>query len=247
MNNAGGPAAGESLLAHDRFSSRHLGREVYRLLDVNRAVEALARIPAAASPLMIEATVPADCVETAGRLTALGFRVIDTGIQLEMPAARLAPSMPPAPPLTWHVRDARPDDRAAVERLSGDTLTTSRFHLDPRIDSRAATQLKRAWAANFFDGWRGDRLLVVEDNGAVRGFLLTLERDGDGVIDLVALDPSVRGTGALGGLLSEWLNRAPSLTRLIVGTQVSNVRSLKAYERLGFRVSSASYVLHYHA
>jgi RimJ/RimL family protein N-acetyltransferase len=35
--------------------------------------------------------------------------------------------------------------------------------------------------------------------------------------------------------------------RLDVGTQVANLPSVRCYERLGFRLSSSSYVLHLHA
>ena len=33
---------------------------------------------------------------------------------------------------------------------------------------------------------------------------------------------------------------------LLVGTQIANVPSMRAYQKLGFRVCDSSYVLHYH-
>jgi GNAT superfamily N-acetyltransferase len=244
--NSGGAAAAESLLVHDRFTTEHLGRQVYRLLGIDRAVEALSAIPPDTRPVMIEAKVPVDRVADATRLTALGFNLIDTSIQLDVDISRIAANAP-ATGAGWMVREARPADRSSVERVSAENLTTSRFHLDPQIDPRAASALKAAWAGNFFDGRRGDRMLVVDTAGAVGGFLLTLERGHEGVIDLVALEPSVRGTGALGALVREWVKQAAGLTRLVVGTQVSNVPSLRAYARIGFTVRGASYVMHYHA
>jgi RimJ/RimL family protein N-acetyltransferase len=230
-------------LAEDRFVGEHLGRQVYRLTQPARAADVLPQLVAAARPLLVEAKVPVADVATLGQLTALGFRVIDTGIQLDVPAATLRGVAPSSLP----VRDATAADREAVERVTGDNLITSRFHLDPAIEPQRATALKRAWAANYFDGRRGQRLLVVDGPSAVAGFVLALERGAEGVIDLVALDPSLRGTGALGALLRAWMERAPAVTRVVVGTQASNVRSLRAYGRLGFRVCAATYVLHYHA
>lgn len=246
MNSVMPAASIGALLAHDRFSSEQLGLSVYRLVEAARAREALNLLSDAPRPFMVEAKVPADTVTSVATLTALGFRVIDTGIQLDVHCRGLE-TRASHPAAAWCVRDAVPDDREAVERVSGDNLTTSRFHLDPQIDPGRASRLKRAWAGNFFDGRRGERLLVVETDHGVSGFLLVLEKGIEGIIDLVALDPELRGTGALDGLLRGWLERAPALTRLIVGTQVSNVSSLRAYGRLGFRVCGAAYVLHYHA
>jgi hypothetical protein len=100
--------------------------------------------------------------------------------------------------------------------------------------------------SNFFAGRRGDRLLVADTATGVAGFLLALEQGDQGVIDLVALDPRLRGSGALGGLVASWVAAAPGLARLAVGTQLSNVRSMRAYGRMGFRVSKTTYVLHCH-
>lgn len=246
MSSATGTRAGDALLTQDRFASEHLGRPVYRLRQGDRVVEALAALPPAPRPLMLEARVPTADVAVVSGLTAAGFRLIDTGVQLDVPIGRLALAIRPARG-EWRVRDAVPADRASVERVSGENLTTSRFHLDPQIGSEAAARIKRAWASNFFDGRRGDRLLVVEAGGQVGGFLLTLEQGAEGIIDLVALDPVLRGTGALEGLLAGWRDRAPALTHFVVGTQISNVASLRAYARVGFRACAAAYVLHYHA
>jgi ribosomal protein S18 acetylase RimI-like enzyme len=235
-----------SLLVPDAFTGGHLGRRVYRLTDPDRAAEALGQVAGGGEPVLIEAKIPAADVRTVALLTSLGFRVIDTGVQLDaLPAALLA-RVAKLERSTCRVRHATPADRAAVERVAGDNLVTSRFHLDPQIDPARASGLKRAWVGNFFEGRRGDRLFVAESDRGVAGFLLVLERDGEGVIDLIALDPILRGTGAAGALILAWVECAPALTRVVVGTQVSNVQSLRAYDKLGFRVCGASYALHHH-
>jgi RimJ/RimL family protein N-acetyltransferase len=236
----------ESLLVKDRFTTEHLGRQVYRLVNIDRAAEALTAIPPDTTSVMIEAKVPVDRVEDAGRLTGLGFSLVDTSIQLDVDTGRIAVNVA-GPDRRWTIRAACSEDRASIERVAAENLTTSRFHLDPRIDRRAASDLKKAWAGNFFEGRRGDRLLVVDTGGTIGGFLLTVERGDQGVIDLVALEPSVRGTGAFGALVGEWVKQAAGLKRLVVGTQISNLRSIRAYARAGFSVCGASYVLHYHA
>jgi dTDP-4-amino-4,6-dideoxy-D-galactose acyltransferase len=59
--------------------------------------------------------------------------------------------------------------------------------------------------------------------------------------------PQRQGRG-LGETLTQafaarWASRAE---RLRVGTQLANTAALRLYERLGFRVAEASYVLHAH-
>jgi ribosomal protein S18 acetylase RimI-like enzyme len=235
----------DGLLVPDAFAGGHLGRRVYRLIDPARAAEALQQVAGGGEPVLIEAKIPVADVRTVALLTSLGFRVIDTGVQLDaLPAALVARAKRES--WTRGVRAATPADRAAVERVAGDNLVTSRFHLDPQIEPARASGLKRAWVGNFFEGRRGDRLFVAESDRGVAGFLLVLEQDGEGVIDLIALDPILRGTGAAGALILAWMECAPALTRVVVGTQVSNVQSLRAYDKLGFRVCGASYVLHHH-
>lgn len=235
----------ESALVRDAFSERYLGKPVYRLAQNELADEALQSLAASGS-FLIEARVPAEAVETMARLTALGFRVIDTGVQLDVPAAAIRTSTTPVLVAGVVIRDAVPADRLAVERVAGANLVTSRFHLDPQIDPARASRLKEAWAGNFFDGRRGERLLVAENDGGVGGLLLVLERGNVGTIDLIALDQGLRGSGAFASLIRAWLDSNPAIARVVVGTQISNVRSLRAYGRLGFRVCGAACVLHYH-
>jgi len=47
-------------------------------------------------------------------------------------------------------------------------------------------------------------------------------------------------------LVATWCAESSHLERIVVGTQISNTRSLRAYGRLGFRVCSATHVLHRH-
>jgi len=231
-------------LTPDPFASAQLGLSVFRLArpgDARAALESVADHP---GPFMVEVKVPVEQVENVSALTALGFWLVDTGVQFGAPAATLAANAAVRSE-AWRIREARPEDRPRVARVVSDNMVTSRYHLDPRIDAARATEFKRAWVENFFDGLRGQRLLLAEDDSGIRGFLLVLEAGARGVIDLIGVDPSLRGTGAVGGLISAWLAQAPHIAHVVVGTQVSNVTSMRAYGKLGFRVCGASYVLHY--
>jgi GNAT superfamily N-acetyltransferase len=228
---------------HDAFLERCLERPVIRLHYIAAASRAIAEAKASRN-WMIEARVPVEQVEALALLMSQGFRIIDTNVQLDCLCGSLTVAVTTEG--DWRIRAAQPADRGAVQDIAGMHLTTSRFHLDPRLGGRVAARVKREWVGNFFDGQRGEHMFVVDTRAGVRGFLLVLERDALGVIDLVALEPGIRGTGAAGALVDAWRAASPHLERIVVGTQVSNVPSLRAYEKLGFRVCGATHVLHRH-
>jgi ribosomal protein S18 acetylase RimI-like enzyme len=227
----------------DEFLERCLARPVFRLQDVAAVSGAIAQAEAGRNS-MIEARVPVEEVQALAQLTVRGFRVIDTNVQLDCAPGSLR--IPVSTSGGWVIRRARPADREPVRELAAQQLTTSRFHLDPRIGQEASARVKREWVGNFFEAKRGNHMFVVDTSTGLAGFLLVLERETLGVIDLVAVEPRVRGTGAAAALVDAWRAASPHLERIVVGTQISNVRSLRAYGKLGFRVCSATYVLHRH-
>lgn len=229
-------------LVRDAFLGSFLGKAVYRLTNpkyVKEAIESLGLV----QPWMVEAKVPVEELRVLELLSNHGFRLIETNVQLDCSRAALNLNSQLG---TISIREARSEDRSAIERVAADNLITSRFHLDQRIGPELGRRIKGAWAGNYFEGRRGDGLLVAECNGVVGGFLLVLERDDVGVIDLIALDPVLRGSGVVGSLMDYWLRTSPEIQRVVVGTQIANQRSLRAYGKVGFRVCDAAYVLHCH-
>jgi ribosomal protein S18 acetylase RimI-like enzyme len=177
-------------------------------------------------------------------LEAAGLCVVDVNLTFTVDAASIRgqTSLP--------VRAARPDDRMAVEDVAGTAFRFTRFHLDGVMPATLANRIKRAWAGNYFAGGRGDAMLVAEDDKGICGFLQAIERDGDAVIDLIAVDKRSAGAG-LGTAMVAALARRPlksgrSPKRLIVGSQAANAQACRFYEKLGFRLEVAAYVLHHH-
>lgn len=228
--------------ARDAFLEGILGKTVYRLAEPQHAKEALESVSRDKS-WMIETKVPVNAPRVLAVLADLGFRLIDTNVQFDSPAASLTLN---SPPRMISVREARIEDRPTVERIAVENLITSRFHLDPAIGPELGSRIKGAWVGNYFEGRRGNGLLVVEHKGVVGGFLLVLESGSVGTIDLIALDPALRGLGAVEALIAAWLAKVPAIERVVVGTQISNHRSLRSYGKVGFRVCGAAYVLHCH-
>jgi dTDP-4-amino-4,6-dideoxy-D-galactose acyltransferase len=191
---------------------------------------------------MLEIKVDVSRVSDVRDLTERGFRVIDTNVQLTLPGA------PAVSGSLLSCRHAVSTDEAAVRAIAAKSFTQTRFHLDPRIPQASANRVKEEWAGNFFAGRRGDWMIVAEDCGQVAGFLQALRTADDTlVVDLIAVRPESRGQG-LGRSMIEFAGQScfGGLGRTSVGTQISNIRSLRLYERMGFRISAAYYVLHMH-
>ncbi|WP_416897446.1 MAG: GNAT family N-acetyltransferase [Minwuia sp.] len=220
----------------DEWLSGLLGKAVWHLTPTGAEMD---QIPLPqTSPCFIDAKVGASDIETANRLQNAGFRLIETNIRLERA------SWPAA--FSRTARFADDPDRAAVERIAESGFTYSRFHMDPMVPKAAADSVKRAWAGNYFDGKRGDHMVVSEVDGEIAGFLQLLV-DGDNMtIDLVAVDSRFRGKGLARDMISFAEATIPNINRLTVGTQASNVRSLHAYVTNKFQFTAATYVFHFH-
>jgi len=186
------------------------------------------------------ARVPTDTLTAANELAALGFHVVDVSVTLEREVEHDgAPDS--------RIRAAVPSDREAVMALARGGFRYSRFHLDERIGRPTADEVKARWAGNFFDGKRGDHMLVAQSGSTVVGFLQLLHAPDDAlVIDLIAVAESERGRG-WGKAMIRAAQPLARGSRLRVGTQVANVESLRFYENLGFRTAASSYVMHLHA
>ena len=190
------------------------------------------------------AKVPAAEVEAVQALEGLGFRTVDLALtfdaeQLNAAAGRAG------------VRFAEPRDRDAVVGIAGSAFRFSRFHLDPKLPKPLAHKVKAEWAANWFNGKRGDGMVVAEEGGAVVGFVqLRWAQERRLMIDLIAVHSrherkgharamigfaALKGTGA---------GQAPR--GMVVGTQAANVGSIRLYESLGFRLRDSKFVLHHH-
>lgn len=189
-------------------------------------------------PGFYQAKVDCARLDRVRTLEGMGMRIVDVNVTLRRHAA---PETLPG----LSVRDGTSADRAAVIAIAERDYTVSRFHLDPVVPDGLATGIKRGWAESFFAGTRGDRLTVVESNGSVAGFLLSLDGTEARTIDLIAVASDARRAGVGSALVADLLAMDPPRD-VLVGTQISNVGSLRLYGRLGFIVDRTRYVLHGH-
>jgi ribosomal protein S18 acetylase RimI-like enzyme len=142
------------------------------------------------------------------------------------------------------VRAVEPADSDALAALSADAFTLSRFHNDPALGASLGREIYREWGANLARGLN-DLTLVAEIAGAVAGFLsckdMTAARStygfGYGRIELVAVAEQARGRGVVAAMTARLFAEATGgfdWRVLGIGTQIANVRAIRAYQRVGF-------------
>lgn len=231
-----------SRLTRDVWLGQRIGKQAWKLdtdtLDSDLLASVLDEV--GHGEAFVYTKVATDQVSRVGMLEDYGFHVVDTSVTLHRPTLSDLPSPSSA------VRLAVGDDEQGVRQLAGRAFSQSRFHVDPLIPAGCADSLKSDWAGGFFSGERGDWMVVAGEVRSPVGFLQLLQRGDCLVIDLVAVDEQARGRGLMGEMLGFAARSCEGIGQSEVGTQSANVRSLRAYERLGFRVLRTEYVLHWH-
>jgi ribosomal protein S18 acetylase RimI-like enzyme len=215
----------------DAWLSAALGRDAYAA-DAGDPIEAAG---------FYYAKCDVQDVASASRLEDEGFRVVDVNITLEAGGTAVQQSAAPG-----DVGPARSDERGDVLAIAESCFRYSRFHLDPLIANDVANGVKRKWIESYFDGARGDELLIARLDGRPAGFLAVLRADDATLIDLVGVATEAQGKGIGSALVSSFAKRHGTGTTLRVGTQIANTPSLRLYRRCGFAIERAAYVFHLH-
>jgi GNAT superfamily N-acetyltransferase len=191
--------------------------------------------------VFVDASVDAMRRDALDACQRAGLVLADTNLRLVRDGGRIE-GRPDRAPV---VRPAPPADPGAVEAIAAAAFRLSRFHRDPLLSPDRADALKAAWAGNYFAGVRGDGMVVVEAGEAVAGFLLYILAEATLIIDLIAVAEGRQSAG-LGRALVAGAAQAAGAGRLATGTQAVNVRAVRFYEDLGFRLVGASQTFHFH-
>jgi len=230
-------------LAADDWLSKILGHSVY-LLHIERPEEYRGELEIdwpSDERWFIYTKAPANALGLVCKLEDVGFRLVEANMQFEK-------SFDPNTKMLGEarVRLARDEDEAAVRSVSENSFVYSRFHLDPAISKTLADKIKSEWATNYFTGRRGDAMIVAEVQGQISGFLQLFFAADVLVIDLIAVDAARRQMGVAYDMIAFAQANFEQFKLFRVGTQVSNVSSIRLYEKLGFRAVKSQYVLHRH-
>lgn len=179
--------------------------------------------------------------EFARSLRYLGFDEVEELVTFEAPISNRRPRK------GEEIRSAVESDRERVVEIARHAYTHSRFHRDSLIPNVVADKIKANWTAGFFDGTRGNDLLVASVNGRISGYLLLIEHEDKLIIDLIAVDELDRGRGLAKALVEYAMKRAPNHIKLMsAGTQESNRNSISFYKALGFSRTTHQLTFHKH-
>lgn len=188
----------------------------------------------------IDARIPLGDSRAVSVLIAHGFRLVTVDVQLVRDAGLLEQAG------EIEVRPAIESDSVSVGEIAGTAFVCDRFHADPDVDAQLANRIKREWALNYFNGQRGDEMAIASIDGQVAGFNLLIKRPDRLVIDLIAIAPKFQRRGIGRAMIAFAIERWGAGCPTLVGTQLSNIASMRLYESMEFRMSSASYTFHRH-
>jgi len=192
--------------------------------------------------IFIHTRVPTVSLMSCRVVEALGFELMDTNVVFDKPAESKPHQVEP-----FILQFAQKSHHEACRKLAGSCFDRSRFHLDPKIPNELANCIMSEWAGNFFAGGRGEWMVVALSNTEVVGFLQLLRRGTDTLlVDLIGVDSNYRRQGIAEAMIRFAERECKRFVKVIVGTQVANISSVRLYERLGFRIRSSQYIYHYH-
>lgn len=199
-------------------------------------------------PTFCYAKIEASRVDWVAGLTDIGFRVVEANITF----SRKPPFLCDDGGLRSdqvQIAPVLPTEHARVLELAESCFHYSRFHLDPCISDVLANQVKREWIQSYLNRERGEVLWGAHLRSEMAGFLAFLRPDKDrGVVDLLGVAPRHRRQGVGRALLRHCFAYCNGQNlSMEVGTQASNIPSIRLYEAMGLRAHRSQFVLHYHA
>ena len=181
------------------------------------------------------AKVNVDDVRLAHDLLSIGFQIIEVNGRFEK-FSRYSDLN--------DIAFAQPEHHQQLLDVAASCFQFSRLHRDP-LTSSEADRIKREWLRNCLDGHRGLEVLVALDKKKPVGFLAVGSNGRGRAVDLLGVDREHQGKG-IGRRLLRGFTTLNNSRWLDAGTSLSNTAAVRLYQSCGFKLSSASIVLHLH-
>jgi len=198
-------------------------------------------------PLFIYTKVSTQAVEHIQFLTSIGFFLIDTNVTLKKKIDSQHNKNNKQGSQNIDIRFANDRDRAGAVSVARNSFIYSRFHLDPWFSDNLANNIKAQWVSSYFDGIRGDQMVVALINNEIIGFLQILKPDENHfIIDLIGVDQEHQRKGIAKKMVNFAIQKNNGINKVLVGTQIGNIPSIKLYQKLGFFLENAKYVFHFY-
>lgn len=191
---------------------------------------------------IVQAKIPADATAQADALSALGFRLAESEVDLSVSLADRLDSE-----VFDGVRHAVESDIPTLREAARKTFALSRFRT-PWYAPEDSGRFYARWVENAVLGTFDDVCLVLEDSRRRPQGWVTLRQlpEQEARIGLLAAWPGQagRGTGRRLMLAAESWCRQQNVLRLRVATQLGNIAALRLYLSGGARIDSTAHWLY---
>jgi len=235
-------------ILNDKFLSEILNKDVFQVqlcIEDNQSVNSDIDLNLLNSYLkqnvFIYIKVPSQHIQIVQLFEKVGFRIVDTNVSYEKKV-----KLSPIEPVNHNLRFSILKDKQQVCLIAKNNFIFSRFHQDRFFSKNISDNIKLKWTENFFLGNRGNSMIVAYNNDTIMGFLLLILKDKVIIVDLIAVDSQFQKQGIGKNMIQYAENNLKDFELIKVGTQIINRPSISLYENMGFKITSASYVLHFH-
>ena len=166
-----------------------------------------------------------------------GFYLVDTLITYEIPVLKYGID-------TDIIRPYNDCDKERLMRIAKSGFAIDRFHSDPNLPKEKSDRYYEKWTENLCEGM-ADKIFVVDINDQVMGFQTLKYSDNTARFVLAAIDSEAQGKGYYNLLMKYIINSLNGTDlKLLLGTQLGNMASLRTLSRLSGIPMSVTYVLH---
>lgn len=236
-----------------RFEERERARFGYRMarliLDsscVPDDAEKIVSMCRSSGVEMLTLRVPTDKVAVVQALEALEFRMMDCLVYYECSTDKL----PELRAVSFEIREATAEDATAVAGIARLCFSGyfSHYSADSRLDRVQISEGYVDWAQrSCADRTVASCMLLAIVDGTVAGFFaLRRNSSTEGEATLVATHPQFAGAGIHGELIvrsKQWCSDQ-GLRRLILSTQINNLKVQRSWVNRGARLFTSYYTLH---
>ena len=242
-------------LFYDKWLSEIIGKESYTLKlganykeNVTKVNDWVYSIKNSDNePLFVLTKVSTQAVSTIQYLESIGFFLIDTNVTLKKIIESQRSNNINHDTYDIIIRFANHSDREGTVSVAGNTFLYSRFHLDPWFSNKLANKIKAQWVASYFDGNRGNQMVIALSKNKIIGFLQILKPDDNYfIIDLIGVDKEHQKEGIAFRMIDYAIQENSCINKVMVGTQIGNIPSIRLYQKMGFFLENAKYVFHFH-
>ena len=198
-------------------------------------------------PVFIQTKVSTQSLDFIKYLEGIGFFLIDTNVTLKKEIDLPYCNNIKNDVYDVTIRFAKNPDKKGVIFVAGNTFIYSRYHLDPWFSNELANRIKAQWVSSYFDGRRGEQMVVALSKNKIISFLQILKPENNFfIIDLIGVKKNHQRRGIAEKMINFAIQENKGINKVIVGTQIGNIPSIKLYQKMDFFLDNAKYVFHLH-